>query len=141
MSITFHLDIVSAEAEIFSGRAEMISVTGVEGELGILPGHTPLLTAIKPGEVRVKRQGGTKELYYVSGGMLEVQPTNVTILADTIQRAADLDEAEAIRTRERAEKVIAEHKDDIDYTRAQVALAQAAAQLRAIRRLREQSKK
>ncbi len=140
MAITVHLDIVSQEAEIFSGLVEMISVTGEEGELGILPGHTALLSAIKPGEVRVTLQGGEKQIYYISGGMIEVQPNLVTVLADTAIRADNIDEAAAIAAKERAEKLIAQKKESVDYTQALKELAQAAAQLHAIEKLRKRSK-
>ncbi len=140
MAITVHLDIVSQEAEIFSGLVEMISVTGEEGELGILPGHTALLSAIKPGEVRVTLQGGEKQIYYISGGMIEVQPNLVTVLADTAIRADNIDEAAAIAAKERAEKLLAQKKESVDYTQALKELAQAAAQLHAIEKLRKRSK-
>lgn len=133
MAITVHLDIVSAEANIFSGLAEMVVVTGAQGELGILPGHTALLTSIKPGQIRVTRQGGEKDLYYVSGGILEVQPNIVTILADTIVRATDLDEAAATEARERAEQILANKKSNLDFSTALIQLAQATAQLRTIK--------
>jgi len=136
MAITVHTDIVSAEEQIFSGLAEMIIVSGELGELGILPGHTPLLTSIKPGQVRLILQGGNEEMYYISGGMLEVQPDRVTILADTITRAADLDEAQALEAEQRAQKLLAERKSNVDFTDALVKLAQAAAQLRIIRSLK-----
>lgn len=140
MATTMHVDIVSAEAAIFSGFAERISVTGIIGELGILPGHTPLLTAIKPGQVRITRQQGEEELYYVSGGMLEVQPDVVTILADTVTRASDLDEAAAIAAQEKAEKSLSEHKAGIEYSKAITELAEAAAQIRTIQQLRKKIK-
>jgi len=136
-AITVHLDIVSNEAQIFSGLVEMVSVTGVEGELGILPGHTALLSAIKPGEVRVTLQGGNKEIYYVSGGMIEVQPDCITVLADTAIRAESLDEAAAIKAKDRAEKLLAEKKSDLDYAQVMKELAQAAAQLRAIQKIKK----
>ena len=136
-AITVHLDIVSSEAQIFSGLVEMVSVTGVEGELGILPGHTALLSAIKPGEVRVTLQGGNKEIYYVSGGMIEVQPDCITVLADTAIRPESLDEAAAIKAKERAEKLLAEKKSDLDYAQVMKELAQAAAQLRAIEKIKK----
>jgi F-type H+-transporting ATPase subunit epsilon len=139
-AITVHLDIVSQEAQIFSGLVEMVSVTGVEGELGILPGHTALLSSIKPGEVRVTLQGGKKEIYYISGGMLEVQPNCITVLADTAIRAESLDEAAAIRAKERAEKLLAEKKENLDYTKIMKELAQAAAQIRALKKLNQYKK-
>jgi len=140
MAMTVHLDIVSAEAEIFSGLTEMISVTGVLGELGIMPGHTPLLTMIKPGQISTRLQGGKEEVYYVSGGMLEVQPDKVTILADTITRATEIDEAAAIEAKEKAEKILAEKKTEVDYTAALAQLSQAMAQLQAINQLRKKTR-
>ena len=137
MAMTMHLDIVSAEAKIFSGLAEVVSITGTVGELGIFPGHTPLLTTIKPGMVRVIRQGGAEEVYYVSGGMLEVQPKTVTVLADAIVRAAELDEAAALAAKERAERLLADKKSEIDYSQTLAELAQALAQIRAIQELRK----
>ena len=136
-AITVHLDIVNQETQIFSGLVEMVSVTGVEGELGILPGHTALLTSIKPGQIRLTLQGGKKETYYVSGGMLEVQPSSITILADTVVRAENLDEAAAVRAKEHAEQQLADRKTTIDQTKVMQELAKAAAQLRIIRELRK----
>jgi F-type H+-transporting ATPase subunit epsilon len=139
MALTIHVDIVSAEREIFSGLAEMVIAPLVEGEIGILPRHTPLLARLKPGEVRVKTP--TEELaFYVSGGMLEVQPHVVTVLADTAARARDLDEAAALKAKERAEEALKSRQAEIDYARAQAELAQAVAQLRTIRKVREQHK-
>lgn len=137
MAMTFHVDIVSAEAEIFSGTCEMVNAPAVMGELGILPRHTPLLTRLKPGEVRVIREGGTEEFYYVSGGMLEVQPHHVTVLADTAVRAKDLDEAAAIEAKQQAEQALKDQKSDIDYAKAQAELAEAVAQLQTIQRMRK----
>lgn len=133
MRATLHLDIVSLEAQIFSGLAEMVVVTGIMGELGILPGHTPLLTEIKPGQVRIVLQGGAQGIYYISGGVMEVQPNTVTILADTVIHAADLDEAAAIAARESAERMLANKKSNVDFTAALVQIAQAAAKLRTIK--------
>ncbi|MDH3513912.1 MAG: F0F1 ATP synthase subunit epsilon [Gammaproteobacteria bacterium] len=139
-SLTMHVDIVSAEKEIFSGLAEMLVATLVTGEVGILPHHTPLLARMKPGEVRVKTP--TEELsFYVSGGMLEVQPHVVTVLADTALRAKDIDEAAAIKAKESAEEALRTRKTDIDYAKAQAELAEAIAQLRAIQKLRERARK
>ena len=139
-ALTMHVDIVSAEKEIFSGLAEMLVATLVNGEVGILPRHTPLLARMKPGEVRVKTP--TEELsFYVSGGLLEVQPHVVTILADTAQRAKDIDEAAALKAKERAEEALRDRKTDIDYARAQAELAEAIAQLRAIQKLRDRAHK
>lgn len=135
--ITTHLDIVSAEQEIFSGLVEMVVASGEMGEIGITPGHAPLLTILKPGEIRITHQGGTHDIYYVSGGILEVQPYYVTVLADVVERAEDLDEAAAIAARERAEEVIANKDGNIDYALAAAELARAAAQIRAIQKLRK----
>lgn len=135
--MTLHIDIVSAEAEIFSGTVTMVYAPAEMGEVGIAPRHAPLLTRLKPGEVRVTTQEGEELSFFVSGGMLEVQPHVVTVLADTAIRAADLDEAQALEARERAEKMLADRSADIDYAKAQSELAQSMAQLAAIRKLRE----
>lgn len=132
-----HVDIVSAEAQIFSGTAERLIATGIIGELGIHPGHSPLLTALKPGTVRVFKTETNEEIYYTSGGMLEVQPHMVTILADTVVRAADLDEAAALEAKENAEKALHDREDKLDFTRASSELAQAMAQLQAISKLKK----
>ena len=137
MAMTFHVDIVSAEEEIYSGKAEMLFAPAVMGEVGVLAHHTPLLTSLKPGEVRVKTPEGEEHFIYVSGGMLEIQPHVVTVLADTAIRAADLDEAAALEAKERAEKALAERKADIDYALAEAELAEAIAQLQAIQRLKQ----
>ena len=137
MSMTMHIDIVSAEAEIFSGTVTMVYAPAEMGEVGIAPRHAPLLTRLKPGEVRVQTQEGEELSFFVSGGMLEVQPHVVTVLADTAIRAADLDEAQATEARERAEKMLADKSADLDYAKAQSELAQSMAQLAAIRKLRE----
>ena len=136
MAMTIHVDIVSAESEIFSGLAEMVFAPAVMGEVGILPGHAPLVTTLKPGEVRVRLPGGEEQSFYVSGGMLEIQPHVVTVLSDTAQRAGDLDEAAALEAKERAERMLADRSADINEAQARAELAQAAAQLQAIRRLR-----
>jgi len=133
MKATVHLDIVSLEAKIFSGLAEMVIVTGIMGELGILPGHIPLLTTIKPGQIRITLQGGIQDIYYISGGILEVQPNIITILADTVTRAADLDEVSAIAARESAEHLLANKKSNVDFTSALAQISQAAAKLRTIK--------
>ncbi|HAS87519.1 MAG TPA: F0F1 ATP synthase subunit epsilon, partial [Candidatus Competibacteraceae bacterium] len=130
-------DIVSAEKELFSGPAEMVTAPGEMGELGILPRHSQLITRLKPGQVRVRLQGGEEQLFYVSGGLLEVQPSLVTILSDTAERARDLDEASAQAAKQRAEQVMAAHQGDLDYARAKAELAEAIAQLQAIERLRK----
>ncbi len=139
MAMTLHVDIVSAEKEIYSGRAEMVFAPLVTGEVGILPRHAPLIARMKPGEVRVRT--GAEELhFYVSGGLLEVQPHMVTVLADTATRARDLDEAAALKAKERAEEALKNRQANIDYAKAQAELAEAVAQLRAIKRLREKTK-
>ena len=140
MAITTHLDIVSAEREIFSGVVEMIVASGELGELGITPGHAPLLTMLRPGEIQVTLQDGKQELYYVSGGMLEVQPYYVTVLADTVERADNLDEAAALAAKARAEEAIANKGADVDYSIATVELARAVAQIRAIQKARKMLK-
>lgn len=134
--MTVHVDIVSAEAEIFSGLAEMVFAPAVMGEVGVLPGHAPLVTTLKPGEVRVRLPGGEEQSFYVSSGMLEIQPHVVTVLSDTALRAADLDEAAALEAQERAERMLADRQADFDEAQARAELAQAAAQLQAIRRMR-----
>lgn len=141
MSMTFHLDIVSAEANIFSGLVEMVVATGALGELGIFPGHTPLLTSLKPGFIRARKQGGEEEVFYISGGMLEVQNAIVTVLADTAVRADHLDEAAALAAKESAEKALTDKKAEFAYSRAMGELAEATAQLRAISELRKKVRK
>lgn len=144
-AVPIHIDIVSAEKQIYSGRAEMVVVSGELGELGIMNGHSPLITRIKPGQVHVVRpldhQQAGDELYYVSGGVLEVQPDTVTILADTVVRAADLDEASAIAIRESAMRKMRERKTEFDFALATSELAEAAAQLMTIQRLRKKAKR
>jgi F-type H+-transporting ATPase subunit epsilon len=140
MASTIHCDIVSAEAEIFSGEAAMVVVTGELGELGIAPRHAPLLTRIKPGQVRVIQPDGEEAIHYVSGGMLEVQPHVVTVLADTAARAHDLDEAAAIKAKEEAERALADRTADMEMAEAQAQLAEAVAQLAALERLRKKLK-
>lgn len=140
MAMTVHVDVVSAEESIFSGLAELVIVPGASGELGILPRHTPLLTRIKPGSVRLKLPDQEKEeLIYVSGGMLEVQPDVVTVLADTAIRGADLDEARAMTAKQAAEEAMKNRSSDIDYAAAQAELSQALAQLQAIEKLRKRT--
>ncbi|MEJ2565458.1 MAG: F0F1 ATP synthase subunit epsilon [Gammaproteobacteria bacterium] len=139
MAMTVHVDIVSAEAAIFSGLATMVFAPGVMGELGIMPRHAPLLTKIKPGEVRIQTEDGNEEFFYVSGGMLEVQPHVVTILADTAARAKDLDEAAAQAAKERAEQLLRDKKGDIDLAQAEAELAEAIAQIKAIQSLRKKT--
>ena len=136
-AMTVHLDVVSAEESIFSGRVETIQVTGSEGELGIHPGHAPLITSLRPGMVRVVKQHGDEEVIYVAGGMLEVQPGNVTVLADVAVRADDLDEKSAEEAKRQAEEHIANPGDGFDYAEAVVELAKALAQLRLIEQMRK----
>jgi len=136
MAKTIHVDIVSAEGEIFAGDAEMVFVPAQEGELGITPRHAPLLTLLKAGEVRVKTVEGEQSIF-VSGGALEVQPTAVTILADTAVRAHDLDEVSALAAKQRAEEALADKSDKIDVARARMELLQAAAQLQLIEKIRK----
>ncbi|MFE8070391.1 F0F1 ATP synthase subunit epsilon [Marinobacteraceae bacterium S3BR75-40.1] len=136
MGMTVHCDIVSAEEKIFSGLVEMVIAAGKEGDLGIAPGHTPLLTALNPGPVRVIKQGGEEEVYYVSGGYLEVQPKLVTLLADTALRADDVDEAAALEAKREAEKALANQTGEFEYSRAAAELAEAAAKLRTLQQLR-----
>lgn len=138
MAMTLHVDIVSAEQEIFSGTAEMVYAPAEMGEVGIAPRHAPLLTRLKPGEVRVTTPGGGEEFYFVSGGMLEVQPHVVTVLADTAMRARDLDEAAAQKAKDAAERAMADKQSDFDYAKAQAEFAEAVAQLRTIQKVREQ---
>jgi F-type H+-transporting ATPase subunit epsilon len=141
MANTIHVDVVSAEEAIFSGEAEFVILPGEVGELGIYPRHTPLITRIKPGTVRVKIPGrDEEELMFVAGGVLEVQPSVVTVLADTAIRGHDLDEAKALEAKQRAEEAMATAKSDMDLARAQSEFAMMAAQLQAIQRLRRKSR-
>lgn len=135
--MTVQLDVVSAEDSIFSGLVESIQVTGSEGELGVNPGHAPLLTTLKPGMVRLVKQFGVEEMIYIAGGVLEVQPGHITVLADTAIRAEDLDEQAAIEAKKRAEEHIANPSADFNYAEAAIELAEAIAQLRLIQKLRK----
>lgn len=137
MAMTVHVDVVSAESSLFSGLAEVVVVPGEMGELGIYPRHTALLTRIKPGSIRIKRPDLEDEMIYVSGGMLEVQPGVVTILADTAIRGADLDEARALEAKRSAEEAMKNRSSDIDYASAQAELAEAIAQLKTIHQMRK----
>lgn len=135
--MTVHVDIVSAEESIFSGLAEFIAAPGQMGELGIYPRHAPLITRIRPGAVRIKvPDRAEEELIFVSGGMLEIQPQLVTILADTAIRGEELDEAKALEAKQNAENALRDRASAVDYARAQAELAEAIAQIQAIRRLR-----
>jgi F-type H+-transporting ATPase subunit epsilon len=132
MVTTLNVDVVSAEQEVFSGEATFVALPGESGELGIMPGHTPLITRIKPGAVRITLVDGSQELVFVAGGVLEVQPKGVTVLADTAIRGEDLDEARALEAKARSEAIITENKSDIDYARAQSELSVAVAQIAAL---------
>jgi F-type H+-transporting ATPase subunit epsilon len=134
---TIHVDIVSAEGEIFSGDATMVFVPALLGDIGIAPRHAPLLTTLRPGEVRVQTAAGEEQHVYVSGGALEVQPHLVTVLADTAVRAKDLDEAAALQAKQRAEEALASRGEQMELAEAQAELARAIAQLKAIERLRK----
>jgi F-type H+-transporting ATPase subunit epsilon len=139
MAMTIHCDIVSAEQEIYSGLIEMLVANGEIGELGVTYGHAPLLTSLVPGPVRIVKQGGEEEIFYVSGGFLEIQPGVVSILADTALRAADVDEAAAEEARQEAEQALANQSGDFDYGRASARLAEAAAQLATLRKMRNRA--
>ncbi|MDR2365150.1 MAG: F0F1 ATP synthase subunit epsilon [Zoogloeaceae bacterium] len=137
MAMTIHVDVVSAEEEIFSGLVEFAVFPGEAGELGVMPRHTPMLTRIKPGTVRLKLPDIDRfELVYVSGGMLEVQPQLITVLADTAIRASDLDEAKAMEAKRRAEEALAQRSSKMDLASAEAELAQAVAQLQAINKMK-----
>ncbi|MGY6554778.1 MAG: F0F1 ATP synthase subunit epsilon [Wenzhouxiangella sp.] len=141
MASTIHCDIVSAEAEIFSGSAAMVVVPAEEGDIGIAPRHAPLLTRLRPGQVRVILPEGGEEFYFITGGLLEIQPHVVTVLSDTAQRAGDLDEAAALKAKEEAERAIADRSAGMEVAEAQAQLAQAMAQLAALERFRKQLKR
>ncbi len=132
---TMQVEVVSAENEIFSGQATMLIATAINGELGIYPNHTPLLTNLKPGDVRVQTGDDEEQVIYVSGGILEVTPKKVTVLSDSAIRADDLDEAAALEAQRKAEQALKDSKADIDYARAKAELAQAAAQLQALKKM------
>jgi len=138
--MTMHIDIVSAEAEIFSGTVEVVVAPAIMGEVGIYPRHTQMLTPLKPGEVRVTKQGGEEESFYVSGGILEVQPHCVTVLSDTCVRAHDLDEAAALEAKQAAEQAIKDRDSEMELAEAQAKLAEAVAQLQAIQRMKKTSR-
>ena len=140
MAKTVLCSIVSAEKEIFSDQVEMVVATGTIGELGILPGHTPLLSGVKPGPVRLILEGGEEEVFFASGGYIEVQPTSITILADTAVRADDIDEAAALDAQKKAEQELQDQKSDVDFARVSSDLQEQAAMLRTIRKHREQRK-
>ena len=137
MASTVQCSIVSAEEEIFSGQVEMVVATGTIGELGIFPGHTPLLTGVKPGPIRLKLEGGEEEIFFASGGFIEIQPTSITVLADSALRADDIDEAAAQAAQNKAEQELADNKSDIDFGRVQADIQETAAMLRTIRKYRK----
>ena len=137
MASTVHCSIVSAEQEIFSGAVEMIVATGTIGELGIMPGHTPLLSGVKPGPVRLILEGGEEEVFFASGGYIEVQPNHITILADTALRAADIDEAAAAQAQQEAEQKLSDAQAEIDFARVSADIAEQVAMLRTLRKHRE----
>lgn len=139
MVATIKCDIVSATESIYGGNVTMVVAHGIQGDLGILPGHAPLLTQLSPGPVRVVREDGEEEVYYVSGGMLEVQPTLVTILADTAVRAHDVDEAAAEQARKAALEALSNQKSEMDTSAALAALAEAAAQLRTLQQMKNRA--
>lgn len=141
MAMTMHCDIVSAEEEIFSGTVTHVAASAEYGEVGILPRHAQFITRLRPGEVRVTMQGGEEQYFYVSGGVLEVQPHVVTVLADTAIRARDIDEAAAQRAKEEAERALHDREAEIDLARAQAELAEAVAKLQAVQRLRRSAKR
>lgn len=139
MAMTMHCDIVSAERGIFSGRIEMVVATGTLGDLGVVPGHAPLITGLIPGPVRLIKDGGDEEVFYVSGGYLEVQSGVVTLLTDTALRADDVDESAAVEAMEEAERAMQDASAELDYGTAAAQLAEAAAQLRALRQLKNRT--
>ena len=141
MSKTFQCDIVSAQKEIWSGQAAQVFATGVAGELGIYPRHTPLITQLKPGPVRVVDEAGEEQFFFCGGGIIEVQPHMITVLADTAMRGEDIDATAAQKAREEAEREIADHADKIEVAQAQAKLAEAIAQLQALERLRKDLKR
>ena len=140
MANSFTCNIVSAEASIFSGTVEQVIASGIMGDLGVLPGHAPLLTELQPGPIRVQRQGGAEEIYYVSGGFLEVQPNLVSVLADTAVRADDLDEAAAQEAKEVALKAMNDQASELEYSRATAELAEAMAKLRTVQQMRRHTR-
>ena len=137
MSMTIHLDVVSAEKELFSGTISAVFAPAVMGDVGIYPRHTPLVTSLRPGELKIEIEGHENQYLYVSGGILEVQPHVVTVLSDTAIRAEDLDEAKALEAKQRAEDALKDQKGDFDAAKAQAELVRAAEQLRMIEKLRK----
>ena len=137
MASTVYCDIVSAEQEIFSGQITMLIATGLLGDLGVTPGHAPLLTELVPGPIRLVTDSDEEEVFYISGGFLEVQPTQIKVLADTALRADDVDEAAAVEAKRQAQRELDNQNSELDYTRAATQLAEAAAQLRTIQSIRK----
>ena len=138
MASTVHCSIVSAEQEIFSGLVEMVVATGTMGELGILPGHAPLLSGIKPGPIKLVLEGGVDEIFFASGGFIEVQPTSITVLADTAIRADNIDEAAAAEAERKAQAELLDQRADVDFARVTADLQEQAAMLRTVRKMRDQ---
>lgn len=139
MAMTMHVDIVSADREIFSGTANMVVAPAEMGDVGIMPRHAPMITRMKPGEVKVQVEGQEDLFFYVSGGILEIQPHLVTVLSDTALRARDLDEAKALEAKRRAEEALSDKRSGFEEAKALAEIAEAAAQLRMIEKLRKQS--
>jgi len=137
MAMTVHCEIASAEEQLFSGLVEMVVASGSEGDLGISYGHAPLLSGLKPGPIRIIKQGGEEEIYYISGGYVEVQPNLVSVLADTALRADDMDESKALAAQKEAEQALTNQSGEFDYSRAAVQLAEASAQLRTLQAIRK----
>lgn len=137
MAMTVHCEIASAEEQLYSGLVEMVIAAGTEGDLGISYGHAPLLSGLKPGPIRIVKQGGEEEIYYVSGGYVEVQPNQISVLADTALRADDMDESRALAAQKEAEHALTNQSGEFDYSRAAVQLAEATAQLRTLQAIRK----
>ena len=135
--MTIHIDIVSAEGQLYEGEASMVFAPGIMGEIGVTPRHAPLLTALNPGEMRIQTEDGKEESFFVSGGIIEIQPFSITVLADTALRADDIDEAAALEAQKRAEEALADQKDDVDFAQAQSQLAEAAARLKVVQALKK----
>ena len=138
MATSVHCSIVSAELEIFSGQVEMVVATSTMGELGILPGHAPLLSGIKPGAIRLVLEGGVDEIFFASGGFIEVQPTSITVLADTAIRADNIDEAAAVEAERKAQTELNDQRTEVDFARVTADLQEQAAMLRTVRKMRDQ---
>ena len=135
--MTIHIDIVSAEGQLYEGQASMVFAPGIMGEIGIAPRHAPLLTALNPGEMRIQTEDGNEESFFVSGGIIEIQPFKITVLADTALRADDIDEAAALEAQQRAEEALKDQADNVDFTLAQTQLAEAAARLKVVQALKK----